>query len=75
MSGAAWSVTSSANWLDINPITGTIPAQPQVTINPAGLAKGFYTGKLTFNAGESQDVNVLAAIGDLEWVYLPFVVR
>jgi hypothetical protein len=46
-----------------------------VTIDPAGLAKGFYTGKLTFNAGESQDVNVLAAIGDLEWVSLPFVVR
>lgn len=75
VTGAAWTVAKSASWLQISPTSGVIPALPQVTINPAGLARGVYGAKLTFSAGITQDVNVIAVIGDVNWSYLPFVIR
>lgn len=45
-----WSVSSSANWLNVSNTSGTTPASPQVLINPAGLQPGTYNGALTFSS-------------------------
>jgi hypothetical protein len=47
-SGASVSfkVSSSAAWLTASPTSGTTPATLKVSVNPAGLAAGTYTGYL-----------------------------
>lgn len=56
----AWSVSSSTvsggNWLRISQNNGSTPAQPQVSVNTAGLAPGRYTGTLTFTDHASQQI-------------------
>lgn len=45
---AAATVTgNSGNWLSVSPASGTSPANLTVTVNPAGLAPGTYTGTIT----------------------------
>jgi len=43
--------TSTGNWLSITPLSGTTPATIQVSVNPAGLARGHYAGTVQVTAG------------------------
>ncbi len=46
--GAAvtWTAASSATWLNAAPASGSTPGQIAVTVNPAGLTVGVYTGSI-----------------------------
>jgi len=48
---AAFSITSSAGWLSATPYSGNIPNSVLVSVSPAFLPAGNYTGTLTINAG------------------------
>jgi uncharacterized protein (TIGR03437 family) len=52
--------TSSVNWLAVTPATGTIvpTAVLQVAVNPTGLAKGTYSGRITITTGPNEKVEV-----------------
>ena len=47
-----WSSSDNATWLHVSPTTGSITssAQISVSVNPAGLAAGTYTGTITVSA-------------------------
>ena len=45
-----WTTTKNQAWLGVTPASGTAPANPQVTVNHAGLAAGTHTGAVTFAA-------------------------
>ena len=51
-SGAAlnWSASTSAPWLQVSPASGATPGQATVTVNPAGLAVGSYSGSIVFTS-------------------------
>jgi uncharacterized protein (TIGR03437 family) len=55
-------VSGSVNWLSVSPSSGSTPGTLSVSVNPAGLAAGSYTGSVTVTstaAGNSpQVVNV-----------------
>jgi uncharacterized protein (TIGR03437 family) len=40
----SWSVTPSDSWIGVSPASGTAPSALSVTISPAGLSAGTYTG-------------------------------
>lgn len=42
-----WTVTDDRNWLLCNPSSGTGPGTVTVTVDPAGLSAGVYTGTIT----------------------------
>ena len=44
---ASYTLASSATWLSATPASGTTPGSASVSINPAGLAPGSYTGNVT----------------------------
>jgi uncharacterized protein (TIGR03437 family) len=46
--GAA--VSSGGNWLSVGPAGGSTPATLSVSVNPAGLAAGEYTGTITITS-------------------------
>lgn len=46
-----FSVSSSRDWLTLNPTSGFIPANVQVTANTAGLGLGTHTGIIAVTAG------------------------
>ena len=56
--------TSNGNWLSVTPLTGATPATIQITIDPAGLGSGSYSGRLTFTTSGAQvnTVNVIVPI-------------
>jgi hypothetical protein len=57
-SGAALSYTTatSATWLLATPASGSTPGNLSVSVNPAGLASGTYTGNVTLtSAGASNN--------------------
>jgi len=43
--------SSSGNWLSVAPASGTTPATLSVSVSPAGLAAGNYSGNITITAG------------------------
>lgn len=45
-----WTASSSVPWLTLNKAGGETPADLLLTVNPAGLAIGAYTGDLTIQA-------------------------
>lgn len=49
-SGAPFSLSTDAPWLSASGNSGTTPATITVTADPAGLAEGTYTGKVTATA-------------------------
>jgi uncharacterized protein (TIGR03437 family) len=54
--GAAIAFTASASssgWLSVSPASGTTPATLTVSVNPADLGSGTYTGSITISAGSS----------------------
>lgn len=48
---AAASTTNGGNWLSVNPPSGTGAATLAVTVTTAGLASGFYSGRITITSG------------------------
>jgi uncharacterized protein (TIGR03437 family) len=61
-----WGATPSASWLAAEPGAGTTPGQIDVTVNPAGLAPGTYTGviRIVNNAAVAALVQVTYTISD-----------
>jgi len=45
--GATASTTSGGNWLSVAPVSGTTPATLAVSVNPASLSPGNYSGTVT----------------------------
>jgi len=43
----SWTAGSNKAWLTVDPTSGTNAAKLQVSVNPAGLAAGIQTGKIT----------------------------
>ena len=64
--GSALSFTAASNaaWLSASPASGTTPATVNVSVNPAGLAVGNYSGSITLTApgANPQTVGVTLAI-------------
>jgi len=56
----------SGNWLTVSPTSGTVPANLTVSVNPAGLAAGVYSGVITVTptaAGiNAQNANVTLTV-------------
>jgi uncharacterized protein (TIGR03437 family) len=46
----AWSASTSASWLALSPTSGAAPGTLSVSLNPAGLAAGSYTGGVQITA-------------------------
>ncbi len=46
----AWTATSSQSWLTISAASGTAPSTPTITVNPAGMSAGTYTGNIQISA-------------------------
>jgi uncharacterized protein (TIGR03437 family) len=51
-------VTSGANWLSVNPTSGTTPATFTVSVNPAGLGAAAYQGAVTITPSGASPVTV-----------------
>ena len=45
-----WTATTNSAWLSASPANGSTPQNVSITVNPAGLANGSYTGNLTITA-------------------------
>jgi len=70
----SWTATTSTSdgnaWLTISPASGTAPAAPLVSVNPAklpglGLTAGTFTGQVTLvNAGNRVTIPVTMVVGD-----------
>jgi hypothetical protein len=60
--------TPSVSWLSVDTLSGTTPAQPNISINPGSLSKGTYKTTITITsvaAGSSQVVPVTLVVRDL----------
>ena len=63
LAGLPFVASAGANWITITPSVGSIPATFQVSVNPANLAAGTYSGNISINAGSyTQTVTVSATI-------------
>jgi hypothetical protein len=51
LGSAAFSITTSAGWLFATPYNGTLPASLRISVSPAFLSPGDYTGTVTIKAG------------------------
>ncbi len=50
----SWTATSSASWMTVSPASGTAPSTLSISISPAGLSAGAYTGSIQIaSAGAS----------------------
>ncbi len=60
----AFSASPSGNWLSVSPSTGSVPSTLTVSVNPAGLLAGTYSGAVTISAGSavSQTVTVTLTV-------------
>lgn len=83
---ATWVATSDAAWLSVTPASGGTPADPQVSVDPTGLATGDYVGVVTFTGGGPGgalpvatvrvSLTVVGAVDEAtQRVYLPAVER
>jgi uncharacterized protein (TIGR03437 family) len=45
-----WTATASASWLSVSPASGTAPSTLSVSVSPAGLSAGTYTGNIQITA-------------------------
>jgi adhesin/invasin len=48
----SWTASSSASWLSATPASGSGPGQITVSVNPAGLAVGAYTGSISITGAD-----------------------
>jgi uncharacterized protein (TIGR03437 family) len=51
LSWTAGAAVTVGSWLTISPVSGTAPANLQVSVNPAGLSPGSYSGSITIQSG------------------------
>ena len=65
----SWTAVSNAVWLIVSPVSGAAPAGISVSVNPANLAAGTYTGSLVI--ASSTAANSPATIGVVLTVALP----
>jgi uncharacterized protein (TIGR03437 family) len=56
----AWTATVSQSWLSLSASSGTAPSTPAVSVNPAGLSVGTYTGtvQIAANGASNSPVTV-----------------
>ncbi len=54
--------SSPGNWLAVSPASGTTPANVTVSINPAGLAAGSYTGSISLSSAAAPTVSVSVSL-------------
>jgi uncharacterized protein (TIGR03437 family) len=50
-----WIATASAAWLTVSPASGTAPSTLSVSVSPAGLSAGTYTGNIQITASGASD--------------------
>ena len=72
-----WSATDDAAWLALSATGGSGDSEVQVSVDPAGLAAGVYTGAITVSAGAQEVTRTVSLVlSELEAVrYLPYVER
>jgi uncharacterized protein (TIGR03437 family) len=54
-----WTVSSSASWLSSSPASGSASGPTTVSVNPAGLATGVYTGSISITGSDGSVAVVL----------------
>jgi len=66
----AWTATENTAWLSVSPSSGAAPANPNASVNQAGLLVGVYTGTITVAAvgtgGSPQTVTVTLHVIDVQ---------
>ncbi|HET9282329.1 MAG TPA: FG-GAP-like repeat-containing protein [Candidatus Angelobacter sp.] len=68
-----WSITISQPWIIVTPAAGNAPGSVDISVNPAGLAVGTYTGVVTVAAGSASNSPATTQIS-LEVDAIPVVV-
>ena len=60
----SWTASTSAPWMAANPTAGTTPGTATISVNPAGLSPGNYSGSMVFTspAGGTTAVLVIYSI-------------
>jgi len=58
----AWSATASASWLSLSATSGTAPSTLSVSISPASLTAGTYTGNIQLSATGASNSPVTVAV-------------
>lgn len=60
----SWTATASASWLTISPASGNAPSTLSVSVSPAGLSPGTYTGSVAISASPASGAsNTAFSIG------------
>lgn len=80
-----WQASSDAAWLTVAAASGVTPADPELRVNPTGLAAGDYAGTVTISSSgpsgalPSQQVRVTLTVGGVAEaapkLYLPAIRR
>lgn len=61
--GYPFTASSSVPWATVSPANGTAPMPLRITVAPAGLAPGSYTGSITISAeGTTEQIAVTAVV-------------
>jgi hypothetical protein len=71
-----WALTDNAAWLNVTPVSGLNSGIVTVSVNPAGLSQGTYTGIITVSAPEAvnspQAVTVILKVYGAGKTAIPF---
>lgn len=76
-----FTASSDSAWLKVTPENGSTPAQMSITVTPAGLAPGDYTGKVTVQSpgadGSPDQISVMLTVQSSNNIqlFLPTVIR
>lgn len=54
-----WVASSSNSWVAVSPSAGTVPADANITVNPAGLGAGNYAAQVMFSTSSGTSAIVL----------------
>ncbi|HSM58541.1 MAG TPA: hypothetical protein VK879_20470 [Candidatus Sulfomarinibacteraceae bacterium] len=77
----SFSASKDSDWLSVTPLDGETPGSMMVTLDPAGLAPGTYTGEIVVTApgapnGSQTVVAVMEVLPKQEWrLLLPLILR
>ena len=58
----SFTATSSASWLSVTPASGTTPASLSVSVAPAGMSPGNYTGNIQITAAGASNSPISVAV-------------
>ena len=74
---ATWDATDDVGWLFLSQTSGSGDSTIQISVDPAGLAAGRYTGTVTVSAGAQQITRTvtLTLTGPGFHLYVPYVGR